>query len=619
MSAAYGRASIDSPPSREGLDLRTAHESATHPAALPHTRPAVLPHTNPSELPHTRIVNVERRQVISRDEMNLAEFPITVLSTRTDRGVKTLEFRDEIRGKNGELVQREWIITGADKFGLPTSSDDEVLLGLLKLSVDDGLRDRKVYFTRYELLRILRWSTEGRNYSRLERALDRLTGVKIKATNAFYDNQSKQHSTRAFGVLDAYEINDGRESESKPSFFSWSEVMFSSFQAGFIKKLDLDFYLDLESAVSKRLYRFLDKHFWYRASVSINLFTLAHEKIGVSRTYKYASSLKQQLDPAFEELIRVGFLSGVEYLGKGTETDVVMYAAAGKGTSGGTKAVENQAGGPAKPSAGTATRAPHTEERAVSEAPAASDVPRVRDTTASRAQSTTCLEDEVSSSMERCARMLVERGIADTHARKLLRDRTAPDLLRIGAIIEHYDTLLRSRSSRVSRNPQGFLYRAVERFDSYVLPGEESRGVEGSATRGPETQQRLKLQGGSEQARRDSYDTSSTTIGARRPTVNRSAPPRAESASGAESAAAVSSERIAQYERYRESAVRSFKQSLAAEELAAMRAEIERSLATIAKSISSARLASVVEDCLDSRIASRDLELPVFEEWAKTH
>lgn len=257
--------------------------------------------------------------------MNLAEFPLTVLSKRADPSVKTLEFSDTVKGKNGDVINRKWIITGADKFGLPTSSDDEVLLGLLKLTADDGLRSQKVYFTRYELLRILRWTTEGRSYSRLQNALDRLSGVRIKATNAFYDNETKLHSTRNFGILDAYEINDGRD--TRPSFFTWSEVLFKSFQVGFIKKLDLDFYLDLQSAVSKRLYRYLDKHFWYRSRMQVNLFVLAHEKIGISRNYMYASSLRQQLEPALEELREKGLLAEFEFIGKGKATDVILTAA----------------------------------------------------------------------------------------------------------------------------------------------------------------------------------------------------------------------------------------------------------------------------------------------------
>src|SRR5690606_10974118 len=126
---------------------------------------------------------------IARDEMNLAEFTLTVLSTRVDPKIKTPEFCDTILSKDGKPVNHRWIITGAEKFGLPTSSDDEVLLGLLKLTVDIGFQDRKVFFTRYELLRALRWSTEGRSYQRLQNALDRLSGVRIKASNAFFDNE----------------------------------------------------------------------------------------------------------------------------------------------------------------------------------------------------------------------------------------------------------------------------------------------------------------------------------------------------------------------------------------------------------------------------------------------
>ena len=51
--------------------------------------------------------------VHGRDEMNLAEFPITVLADRAPKGTKTLIFR----ASHGQLT-----ITGSDAFGLPTRS-----------------------------------------------------------------------------------------------------------------------------------------------------------------------------------------------------------------------------------------------------------------------------------------------------------------------------------------------------------------------------------------------------------------------------------------------------------------------------------------------------------------
>ena len=270
--------------------------------------------------------------ILSRDEMNLAEFPLAVLSTRSNPKVKTLEFRDTQRLKSGDMIEREWIITGADKFGLPTSTDDDVILGLMQLTMAQGFKSPKVYFTRYELLKILQWSTEGRSYTRLTKSLDRLSGVRIRAANAFYDNKSKSFQTRNFGIIDAYEINDERGSkhintgEPPKSHFIWSEVLFDSFKSGFIKKLNMDLYFSLKSSVSRRLYRFLDKHFYYKPVLEMPLKNLAFEKIGLSRNYKYVSSIKQQLEPGLEELKEVGFILDYSFSKKGAQTGIKILS-----------------------------------------------------------------------------------------------------------------------------------------------------------------------------------------------------------------------------------------------------------------------------------------------------
>jgi hypothetical protein len=383
------------------------------------------------------------KKIISRDEMNLAEFPLTVLSTRANPNLKTLEFKDTIRSKNGELTERHWIITGADKFGLPTASDDEVLLGLLKLTVEDGMKDRRVYFTRYELLRALRWSTEGRSSSRLQKALDRLAGVKIKASNAFFDNDSKCHSTRVFGLIDAYEINSARDGDLKSSYFTWSETLYKSFQVGFIKKLDLDYYLSLKSAISKRLYRYLDKHFWYKSKIEINLFTLAHEKIGISRNYQYASSLRQQMDPALEELISTGFISECSFSGKGKDTTLTIIAKRG--------CRSDDAG---KNSSLKASRPPEGH----------------------RQNNNTPLQLETMS-------QLISRGLSEKHVLQFIEGKSEEVLQRIQAIVTYFDSLLAKNSPLVSRSPVGFLYRAVENPEKFKLPSSKPTALKATVTK----------------------------------------------------------------------------------------------------------------------------------------
>src|SRR3954462_8521458 len=70
-----------------------------------------------------------------RDELNLAEFPITLLSDRVPKGCKTLVFEVESRDqRTARVIPRKVTITGSDAYGLPTAVDDEILVGLIQLT-----------------------------------------------------------------------------------------------------------------------------------------------------------------------------------------------------------------------------------------------------------------------------------------------------------------------------------------------------------------------------------------------------------------------------------------------------------------------------------------------------
>lgn len=375
----------------------------------------------------------------SRDEMNLAEFPLTVLSTRSDPNIKTLEFSDQYRNKEGEIVERKWIITGADKFGLPTSTDDDVILGLIRLSMDEGFRNRKVHFTRYELLKALQWSTEGRNYSRLTKSLDRLSGVRIRAANSFFDNSSKSYQTCNFGIIDAYEINDNRakkDGDISTSFFIWSEKIFDSFRSGYIRKINLDLYFSLKSAVSRRLYRYLDKHFYHRSVIEKPLMEFAFEKLGLSRSYKYVSSVRQQIEPACDELVKEGFLSSYQILGKGETCSIKFFAASQSLVSPPQKQAEEKV-------------APTIVQTA------AVDLENV--------QQRNLLRDQIFEA-------IVSRGIAIAQAKRLLSEKSLAELRELDIIIQYYDSLVENNDNKVSRNKIGFLYRAVEAPYKFSVP-----------------------------------------------------------------------------------------------------------------------------------------------------
>jgi len=255
-----------------------------------------------------------------KDEMNLAEFPLCALSRRPRPDQKTLRFEDRLFDKGRrEWITRQLTVTGSDAFGLPTALDDEVLLGLIQLTRQREFADRKVPFTRHELLRLLDWRDDSKNYRRLECSLNRWTGVTLYYQKAWWNKTRQCWVDEKFHVLDnVWLCHRGEpppdtgldESGALISAFVWNEVIFRSFHAGNLKSIDFEFFKSLGSAVAKRLYRFLDKRFWNRSRCEFQLQELACQHLGFSGNYE-ASNLKRKMLPGIRELETRGYLAEV--------------------------------------------------------------------------------------------------------------------------------------------------------------------------------------------------------------------------------------------------------------------------------------------------------------------
>src|SRR5512135_960616 len=222
-----------------------------------------------------------------RDEMNLAEFPIALLSERAPKGKNTIIYRD------GEGVLT---IAGSDAYGLPTAADSDVIVGLIQLTKEaNGFTAPIVAFTRYGLLDLLGWPKDGPNYRRLEDGLKRWASVTLNYEKAWWDNQKKSRIDATFHILEsviiaevAFSRRRERDSGQHPlplSSFTWNKTFFESCRAGNLKRLDLETYFSLKSAVSKQMYRFLDKRFYQRPSWAFDLREFACEHVGLGRNY----------------------------------------------------------------------------------------------------------------------------------------------------------------------------------------------------------------------------------------------------------------------------------------------------------------------------------------------
>jgi hypothetical protein len=357
---------------------------------------------------------------MGKDEMNLAEFPLTTLANRVPHGCKTLVFEDCIFDKGRrQPVTRRLTISASDKYGLPTALDDEVILGLVQLSKADDFASRQVQFSRYQLVHLLGWREEGKSYARLEESLKRWLGVTLYYENAWWDKCRKKWVDAHFHLLDNLILyhrakrgeRSARDDEGKPlSSFIWNEIIFRSFQAGYIRKLDLQFYHTLKSAVAKRMYRFLDKKFYFGHEKRYSLAQFAREHVGLSRNYD-AAQLKRRLNPAIKELEETGYLKPLlaeerfARVRRG-EWEVLFVRAA--------KPLRTSAG--LRQPAGLEAR-------------------------------------------------LIDRGVTASSAGRLVRDYPAES---IEAKLRVFDQLAGRRDARISKNPAGFLVKSIQ--ENYLPP-----------------------------------------------------------------------------------------------------------------------------------------------------
>jgi Replication initiator protein A len=354
-----------------------------------------------------------------RDEMNLAEFPITVLADRAPKNAKTLIFRVD----QGHLT-----ITGSDAFGLPTALDADVIVALIQLTkLKNNFKKPMVYFTRYELLRLLGWNNEGRSYKRLDESLKRWVGVTLHYANCWWDNRSKTYGDATLHILESAIILEGKgkshdddtQASLPLSSFTWNKIFLESCHADNLKYLDVGIYFSLVHSASKRLYRFLDKRFYKRSSWIFDLREIAFERVGFSRNYAHnVAKIREKLQPAIDELERIGFLEPLsrdDRYFKAEDTWKIR--------------LDKRIDRPGLPAPDSAEEPPPL------------------------------------------LKALVERGVTRSKAEDLIRQH-APE--RIQQKIEIFDWMADRKDKRIEKSPAGWIVKAIE--DDYAIPkGFESK------------------------------------------------------------------------------------------------------------------------------------------------
>ena len=358
---------------------------------------------------------------LGKDEMNLAEFPIALLSDRVPKGKKVIQYQDRIFDeKAGKHLTRKLTVSADEAHGLPTAVDNDVILGLIQLTkMVNQFTSREVEFSRLDLIRLLGWPDSGDSYRRLTVSLKRWLSVTLLYENAWRDNRKGAWVTKGFHILDNIELNDTRtvsvQGELFPSKIIWNKVVFESFEAGYLKSIDYGLYVNLRHSIARQMYRFLSKRMYFGPELDFDLRDFAFAHIGLSESYNgNAAKIKEKLQPALQELEQVGFL---EPMGKEDR-----YRKDGKNW-------------------------------------------RIRLVAKAKATTLPAIQQDNQPPPPALVTELTKRGVTDKRAAELVQSHPAET---IQLKIEVFDWLLGTKDKRVAKSPEGYLVKSI--CDDYRPP-----------------------------------------------------------------------------------------------------------------------------------------------------
>ncbi|PQJ36821.1 hypothetical protein BSZ35_00255 [Salinibacter sp. 10B] len=190
--------------------------------------------------------------------------------------------------------------------GLPTKSVEDVFVALMDLTARENFTSPKIKTTRHELLSIMKHSDGGKAYQRLEETLSQLVNLTVE-TNAFWNPKKETYFKSEFSIIDSTDLERSQGDHNAETHITWGSKMFEIFQKGYLKRLDTDFYYSLSNTTTRRIFRWLDKHFRHYPTVEVDVLRFAHKTLGFGVSYKYPSQVLQKLEKRLDELVERGF------------------------------------------------------------------------------------------------------------------------------------------------------------------------------------------------------------------------------------------------------------------------------------------------------------------------
>ena len=264
------------------------------------------------ELEKSPIINVE---------INLELLPLFLYKTR-GRSEESLEATNVISCADGQRLEQYVKVVGGREYGLPGPTERDVHVAIMKLVHRAGGMPPEgvVSFSLYELLKVMGKNRGGNNYEKVRESLDRIADSVIYAKNAFYDNETEQFRTHRFTPWSVHfsSTRQGQGRSAERHVVKFHEILVRSYNSGFLKTLDADFFFSLKNPMAKSLYQLVDAKRRGKLSWTVGVQQL-RQLIPMPESYRYDSKIREKVEPGLQELKQRGFLERADYEQRGED------------------------------------------------------------------------------------------------------------------------------------------------------------------------------------------------------------------------------------------------------------------------------------------------------------
>lgn len=258
------------------------------------------------------------------DEANVARLGLISIQERIPPDFTSWTIDFNIDGRQARLS----CVAVAEHGGVPHGLDNDVSLALITLYQEAGNpEDGTIVTTAYRILSLIGWDTSGHYYQALKESLERLTTATFTASEAW--RSGRKWTTVKFRYIDRLEYTSeddklGLSGHSVIKIRLAREIV-ESIRARYLKPLDLEFLTSLDRPLTRALYRLLDAQRISPDGEEVmqfrtNIVEWAKACKIVDQT---PSRVRRTLEGAHTELVERGYLSGVEYQGRGPKQEVI--------------------------------------------------------------------------------------------------------------------------------------------------------------------------------------------------------------------------------------------------------------------------------------------------------